>query len=1541
MTLDSRYANRGGGLYEIDGLAIGHSPPPCSIPGGVQLTATATAEHALKALRAKGLATSDEALPAVRHASGEKAPLSSSQRRMWFLEQLEPGNAAQHLLQSHHIQGPLQVEGLRRALGLMVKRHEALRLVVAIGAAGPEQRVRPEWWPELPLSDLSGVAQADRARALAELARVEAAAPFNLQQGPLFRVRLARLAETEHVLLVTLHHLISDGAWSCEVLIKELAMLYGQHVEGSSPELAPLPVQYRDYAGWEASFAPAGEALEAWWRQRLAGVPTVLELPTEGARPLRQTYRAGRVAITVQPRLRQALEDLAHKEGVSLFALLLTAFTTLLHRYSRQEELVVGWPAPQRPRPELHGLIGYFGTPVALRSRLEPHTRVREALRQLDQEVREANAHAALPFERLVSLLDIARSPSRHPLFQVLFDLLPEQPQPTAGGCAFRPWESFTGLVAYDLTLLLEPRGEGLEGALDYSADLFSEARMQRAATQYLHLLEQLVERPHERLSRLALLTPGEHEALLAGHGLGGPVEGAQVLAHHRFEHQVRLTPHHPALCFGPQVLSYEQLNRRANPLAHRLRRLGAGPDTLVGLCVERSLELPVALLAIWKAGAGFLPLDVNQPRERLAFLLGDASCRILLTQEHLLQRLPPTNAALLCLEREAEALEREPQEDAPHEAGLDNLAYVIHTSGSTGTPKGIAMVHRCLANLVAWQLTHERLGGPSRTLQFASLNFDICYQELFTTWAAGGTVVMVTEEVRRDPARLLEVLEQEQVSRLYLPFIALQQLARVADERGAAPRHLRQLITAGEQLQATPELQRLLSRMPECTLHNQYGPSECHVVTSHDLTREPSRWPRLPPVGRPLAHLRVLLLDGEQQLVPPGVAGEVFLGGPALARGYLGRPEQTADRFVPDPFSREPGARLYRTGDLARLREDGALEFLQRMDAQVKIRGYRIEPGEIEVVLCEHPAVHQAHVRPYVDSAGERRLVAYVAARLEDTDGAETEHVERWRAVWDETYGGPSGTAFDLAGWNDSVRGEPLPPEQMREWVETTVERLMELVPRRVLELGCGSGLLLRRLAPRCESYWGTELSPVAVERLREQLQTGGSPLAQRVRLMAQPADDFSGLPEAGFDTVILNSVTQLFPSVDYLLRVVEGALRVLQPGGTLFIGDVQNLRLFELFHASVALEQASADLEAPALLARTRQRMLLDERLYVDPDFFAALATHFPQLGAVRLHLKRGSGRNEMNRFRYDVELQLAPVAKAGPAQELPELDWRHEGLGLERLERMLAERPAGLVLRNVANARTADEAARLALLRTGNSVGRLRALPAVTSWNPEQLWRLAEAADYTCHVTWSAQDEEGRFDALLMARAAGSSRPAAWLTPPPPPPRPWKSYANQPLAASRRRTLVGVLRSHLEHKLPEYMVPSSFVLLDALPLKPTGKLEVAALPPPEPAQAEQTPGHLAPRTPTERRLAELWRRVLGVHRVGVEDNFFQLGGHSLLATRLLSLIRGELGLELPLRVLFEQPTLAAMAGCLEAQSWSTQAPHPPSASIEEGEL
>jgi surfactin family lipopeptide synthetase A len=902
----------------------------------------------------------------------EDLPLSFAQQRLWFIEQLEPGSASYNVSFLFRLHGPLDVQALRRALQEIVRRHEVLRTSFPEVLGQARQVISAADELPLPIESLEAIAESEQREALAARARLEARRPFDLARGPLLRAKLLRLAGDHHALVVVTHHIVCDN-WSMGILARELGAVYGALVSRGEPPLPPLAVQYADFAVWQRRWLDETELerLLAYWRRQLADLPAILDLPTDRPRPALRSGRGARLYPVLPRELVAALGAFSRQERATLYMTLLAAFDTLLWRYSGQRDIVVGAPIAGRNRRELEGLIGFFATTLVLRVEVDGQLSFRELVRRVRTVCLEAYAHQDLPFEKLVDVLGPERDLSRTPLFQVMFGLQRPFPRVELGGSTLEPLLLDAGTSNFDLTLSLEERDGALAGWLEYSTDLFDAATIERMVVHYRALLEAAVARPDDRLAALPLLGAAEHRLLVDdwNRTAVAPPRAASVVE--LFEDQVRRTPDALALIAGERRLSYRELDARAERWAAVLRARGCGPDVRVALALSRSDAFPVMVLAALKAGSAYVPLDPAHPAERIAFMLRDCDARVLVTESALAAALPASPAEVVLVDARPTGAVA-----TGNAAGLDDLAYISYTSGSTGRPKGVAMPHGAVLNLVTWQCA--RSPGAMRTLQFASPSFDVSFQELFATWASGGCLVLASEDERRDPSELLRLCAERRIERMFLPFVALHQLAEAAVGRDLGALTLREVITAGEQLRITPAIAAMFARLPACRLYNQYGPTETHLATEFALIGAPETWEALPSIGRPIANVRIYVLDDAQRPTPIGVPGELYIAGAGLARGYVGRPDLTAERFVPDPFG-APGARMYRTGDRAKYLARGDLAFLGRCDDQVKVRGYRIEPGEIEAVLGNHPAVREAAVVARADG-GDTRLVAYVA---------------------------------------------------------------------------------------------------------------------------------------------------------------------------------------------------------------------------------------------------------------------------------------------------------------------------------------------------------------------------------------------------------------------------------------------------------------------------------------------------------------------------------------------------------------------------------
>ena len=912
----------------------------------------------------------------LRRRDGESLPLSFAQQRLWFIDQLEPGNAFYNMASAVRLEGLLDADALRRTLNEVVRRHEALRTTFRTADGSPVQFIAAELTLALELTDLSELPPGEREARMQWLAQDEAQTPFNLAVGPLIRAQLLRLQPTEHVVLLTLHHIVSDG-WSMGALVREIAALYTAYVKGQASPLPELAVQYADFAHWQHQWL-SGAVLQqqlSYWRNRLAGAPALLALPTDRPRPPVQRYHGASHHFVVPAPITAGLYALGQQAQATLFMTLLAAFNLLLSRYSRQSDICIGTPIANRQRAELEPLIGFFVNTLVLRTTIDPGSSFIELLYQVRSASLDAYAHQDLPFEQLVDALAPERSMAYQPLFQVMLTLQnAPMERMRLPGLELQPLPGPGNTTKFDLSLSITEGSEQLFASFEYDTDLFDASSIERMSAHFTRLLQAILDQPRIRTTRLSMLGPDELAQLQRWNNTRTEYPREQTL-HQLFEAQVARTPHSTALVFEDSSLTYAELNARANRLAHHLRSLGVGPDVPVAICLQRSLEMIVALLGVLKAGGAYVPLDPTYPSERLAFMLASARPAVLLTQQRLLATLS-TNVPAFCLDTHWHTLTT-PDTNPPNHTLPGHLAYIVFTSGSTGQPKGVMTRHGGAVNYLAFVVAEYEISAIEQVLQIPTLSFDASVRDILGTLTAGAKLHLLSNEQARSPQAVAKHLLRTSITAvLSITPSMLEAVSTAADEGSSAP-NLRLVLVSGEAL-LRRHVQTLYKAFgAHLRLVNQYGPTEGTMTSSFFAVGNAGRIG----LGRPIANVQLHVLDTQLSQVPLGLPGEVYIAGDGLARGYLGRPDLTAERFVPDPFSGRPGARMYRTGDLARWLPDGTLDYLGRIDYQVKIRGFRIEPGEVEAALASLPEVREAVVLVREDTPGDPRLVAYTVA--------------------------------------------------------------------------------------------------------------------------------------------------------------------------------------------------------------------------------------------------------------------------------------------------------------------------------------------------------------------------------------------------------------------------------------------------------------------------------------------------------------------------------------------------------------------------------
>ncbi|WP_156628798.1 non-ribosomal peptide synthetase, partial [Mycobacterium sp. 1274756.6] len=1455
----------------------------------------------------------------------EVVPLSFAQQRLWFLNRFEGEVATYNMPTAFRINGTLDVDALAAALDDVIGRHESLRTVFPAVDGVPVQHVLPPQPGQWRHGQATVVALPEHA--LADALAALAGYRFDLSAEIPFRAQIYQLEAEQYVLGIVLHHIAFDG-WSMVPMVRDVGVAYAARCGGQAPTWEPLPVQYVDYTLWQQNWL--GDESDpdsviatqlAYWRDELAGLPDVVSLPPDRPRPAVSSYGGDRVDVRIDPQTWAGVKALAAAHNATASMVLQAAVAVLLHRVGVGEDIALGTPIAGRQDAALDDLVGFFVNSWVLRVKVGAAVRFSDVVAQVRTKALNAYSNQDVPFELLVERLNPTRSASHHPLFQVVVAFQNNvRPEVAFDGADVDPFVVTTHTAKFDIDFdLRELPSEESEapyalrgmattnsaapmaaGVVTYATDLFDRATIERLVAWFGKVVAAVVADPDVLVGEIGLLDRDEWALLVAkwsGAGITAPVGVApQLLAT-----AVHAAPDALAVVDGPRQLTYRDIDEWSSRLARMLIDSGVGPERAVAVAIDRSAELVVAWWAVLKAGGVYVPVDRNHPVERIATVLDAVGAVCVLTcgvdpvggtGERTVVRIDELDMA---------RWPAEPISDADRLAPLrpDCGAYAIFTSGSTGVPKGVLVSHAGVLGVAAAHRSVYTLSDRSRVLMVAAPTFDASVFEWLLAVASWATLVVADADSYAGEA-LTEVIEGQQVDAALLTPTVLATLDRSRLDGLAT------LITGGEACPAVLVNHWALRRR----MFNAYGPTEVTIW---------STWSTLTPgqpvdIGIPIAGVCALVLDARLKPAPAGVVGELYLAGAAIARGYVGRPGLTGDRFVANPFG-APGERMYRSGDLVRWTAAGSLEYLGRADAQVKLRGQRIELGEIENTLMASPHVTGAAVAMRRRDATDH-LVAYVTLHSGGLDDHDVEVVDQWQHIYDELYDAESvGVTFgdDFRGWNSSYTGDPIPLDQMVEWRSTTVDRIRRLAPRRVLEIGVGSGLLLSQLASDAVEYWGTDFSAPTIRTL--QAAVAAQPWGDHVHLRVQPADVSEGLPTGYFDVIVLNSVIQYFPSAAYLTDVIDTAAELLSPGGALFIGDVRNHSLQGAFQTGIALARCDADhrVDADEIRQRVQRATLAELELLLAPEFFTSWAAERPAVAGVGIEVKRGVADNELTRYRYDVVIHKAPASVCSLAS-VPEWEWT-DCAGLSGLHAELTtQRPDVVRIVNIPRTGVVSDVSIEQGLSAGLSLPEARALAhdcAVDAASPEQLYRLADDAGYHVAVTWGA--EPGTLDAVFHApeyRWPDSVLTDLYRSPGGLGQR--RSFANDPGTNSK----VNAVRQWLDARLPDYMVPTHILVLDDFPLTSSGKIDRKALPEPVFVATQ----FRAPHTPTEKTVAETFAEVLALPQVGLDDDFFALGGDSLTATRVSARLQAALGKSVPVRYLFDVPTAGRLADRLD---------------------
>ncbi|MCB9251759.1 MAG: amino acid adenylation domain-containing protein [Flavobacteriales bacterium] len=1435
-----------------------------------------------------------------------KIPLSFSQERLWFIDKLE-GSVQYHVPSVLKLVGPLSIEALETAIASVIERHEVLRTIIVEEDEGVYQKILDK--VNFKLDKIPGGMFGLEDDELISHIDSYISNPFDLNKDLNIRAEIIPVEEQVHILILVNHHIVSDG-WSRSIIVKELVEFYSAFLENREIQLPELKVQYADFAIWQRGYIQ-GEVLERklkYWRSKLQGA-TPLLLPLDFKRPQVWTSKGAIENGLVPNELLEKLQVFSQKNGVTLFMTFLAAFKSILYRYSQQSDISIGIPIAGRLQNDLEDLIGFFVNTLVLRTEVRETMRLIDLVMSVKRTSMEAFENQEVPFERVVEELVSTRDISRNPLFQVMFTMLntPEIPEIHVNQLnitSFRPKKETS---KFDLQGFAVKSRDGFNLSFEYNTDLFKPETVRQMLSQFILVLENMVSNSSQKIVDLDLTT-SEERNLLKQFECGPVLKIPFTSVVELFEKNAADFPETTAFYFENTKISYGELNKRSNKIARYLVKQGVRTGSIVAVCVPRSIEMAVAVLSVLKAGAAYLPLDPEYPEERIRYMLKETEADYALGVQKTFELISGKVSHYIDLQTPDDELEKQSVKNLNLGIKGEDLAYLIFTSGSTGNPKGVMVEHRNTANLINWCMSE--FSGDSFDLLYSatSLNFDISVFEIFYPLSLGKSIrilengLQVQHYISKDKNILLNTVPSL-VENLLKEKVNLD--------------HISVLNMAGEPINNFI-LQNL--DFKDKVVRNLYGPTEtttystCTKIEKDDFVT----------IGKPIANTTILILNKQGKVASLGVPGEICIGGKGVTRGYLKNPELTSERFIANPVTGDLSDRFYRTGDLGRWLKDGTIDFMGRMDDQVKVRGYRIELGEVENQLNHLDSIDSSCAVVKKAADGLAVLESYVIPNPKYLVSLEKElyleQVKNWTEIYESEYSNTDqskdlNTEFNYVSWKDSFTGEPVPEEQMKAWINDVRDRLLEISPRRVLEIGCGTGMVFFAIEKNLQQYYGTDISGKSIGQLKEHLKHNRKEPNAFFRVAA--AHELNTTDYENIDTIILNSVIQYFPGEKYLDDVLKNCFEIIGNNkGQIVLGDVRDRELLNLFKARLELDKLHHSTSLRDFQWETDQSVLKEEELCLSYEYFYSLKSKYSQIDHIDIQWSRSEYINEMSLYRYSVVLFVnhedADIYTPGW------IDWNESGTIQSCIE-TLNSGANELAVRSIRNPRLWKE--HQLLNELSQSSGTVRDLKNAIEYPSEEYQSVAELFElahktgysYKIYKTGSPFQANVLFERSSVKRIVKGN-----------PEKNIKSgnkrFSNFPLMGEIGFRLQVEVLENLKRKLPAYMIPSYLRVLEKFPLTPNGKVDRKFLSRQEDKISSNRLNFKLPESDTEKALSEIWKQLLKNDSIGVYDNFFQSGGHSLLAIRVISAIRSRLKTELEIKDLFLNPTISLLASYID---------------------